>query len=357
VCSLTGRLCVENQQFSLARSREDPDVRVAGSFLCNQHVSGHDTEESMFNNEPESASVYVINHSHKYDKEYLMGLLKTGTAPVEVIRIAKNRTTWRSMAEKIYEEQVMTSHYVSYQERSIKDAHKSFMENAHRYVHRCAAQGIHYDITHILFMFNQYEKPAYRGVYFTQNVDAVKLALKENVINTMLDVWEKLSRAPGVKRDNFTFQTCARGILVIMAGHSVDHEHGLRVQLKVDRETGEPSRITEYDGVQSVDMKKYEIREFNFIPRVEGLVLAPASIVNQEKSNRKRTAGTKRGSSSRLIVSSNTRSKKGNGALRRSTGSNRNEGRMPSVKNVHSIVSEIIENAKTSSSIEQFSYV
>jgi len=357
VCSLTGRVITENRHMSLARSREDPDVRVAGEFTYQRYFQSGNETDTLNSREHESTlSLVRMYTKDKKDAAYCMDLLQKGATHEQVVKLAKCRTRWRATANSVYDEQVMTSHYVDYQKQVIKDAHRSFLEQADKYVKRCAEDKRPFDIMHLLFLFNQYEKPAYRGVYFVNDVDQIKRDLRERVVDIMLEVWEKLSRFEGVNRDNLSFHTCARGILVIMAGHSVDHANGLRIQLKVDRRTGEPSRITEYKGAQSVNLSQYEIREFYFIPRIEGLVLAPASIVNQEKSNRKKRQRTKSHSSSRLIVSSNTRNKKGNNSARRSTGSNRNEGRMPSVKNVHGIIAEIIDSAKTLQDIEQFCY-
>lgn len=357
VCALTGRVISENIHFSLANSREDPDVRVAGNLMYQKHLYDGGNDDFTKSNELVSATASIMDITQSsHDYNYCIRLIQEKWDPVKVIQLAKNRSSWRLLANRIYNEQVMTSHYAKYQQNAIRDAHKNFMENVDSYVKRCVQQRKRYDIMHILFLFNQYEKPAYRGVYFTGDVDEIKKKLQTQAVNVMLDVWQKLSESQCVQRDNFTFQMCARGILVVMAGHSADHDNGLCVQLKIDRKTGEPSRITEQNGTESVDLVQYEIREFNFIPRVDGLILAPASIVNQEKSNRKKSA-SKKGSSSRLIVSNNTRNKKGNGVGKRSTGSNRNEGRMPSVKNLHSIITEIIESAKTLADIERFCYM
>lgn len=364
VCSLTGCVIRENIHMSLARSREDPDFRVAGSFSYQKYFPSGNDDSVMGGPEAESTMLQVRRHvNSEQDLQHCMEMLKSGVPGEKVVQAAKNRAQWRTAALAVYEEQVMTSIYVEYQKTSIAEAHRAFAENADRYVKRCVEEGKPFDIAHILFLFNQHEKPAYRGVYFAEDVDRIKKDLRDKVVNAMIRVWERLSEFEGVKRDNTSFHSCARGILVIMAGHSVDHANGLCVQLKVDRGTGEPSRITEIAGAQSVDLQKYEIREFYFVPRIEGLVLAPASIVNQEKSNAKKRQKAKGGggggisSSSRLIVSTNTRNKGGGWGARKSTGSNRNEGRMPSVKNVHGIVAEIIDAAKTTDDLERFCYM
>lgn len=358
-CPLTRHVLTKVKQYTLSAGRLEEDIRIIGDLVYSRSVyESEDLKDENNGSEtrPLAERLMEITENAKDIRRTceLFGE-KYKEIPFEAIKAYLiERTKNRAIAYEVFEVEVLSEEHDTKQREKIMEAHQSFINCANEYLLGCTSQGYQCDLLVLVRLFMQTEFQAYNGIYYGSEPSSVKKQLKSQVVDIILYMWDKVCMLSSVQKNSVSFRNYVLVMLTVMSGSADDYPDGMSVHLKID-EGGKPHRIVE-DKLESVDSNIFSVVKVEFIPRIPSLVLAKGTVVQHHKKirTRKRNARTAFASSSSMFGGETNSACRRGAKSNKTTTRERANGRMPALKILPLIYNDVIKNADSLDSIDEW---
>lgn len=296
------------QEFSLARSHLDPDIRVVGndSYVPHPFYEG-DCEQSR----EEHQEGIDYDDEQKTDKdsdlvEFDSGACSYGETVYETLfKLARNNDTdvqavmsrYHGCSKAVLEEKVVqraewrqcamcvwNTHLMSEEYRRMLSAKADADTQAWRkdlldYAMKCREQGIEPDVAEGMYLWIKYVHPSYQGIYVGGDIETTTNAHSAYYVECMLRLWERYSDISLVKENRITFNMCCTALLNSLST-------GLTIYVCLIDDNPKPRELS---NLTEAEQKRARMIEVEMIRAHSTLKLVPPELIRA--SNTKQRTG------------------------------------------------------------------
>ncbi len=212
VCTLTGLFLA--QELSLARTRMDPDVRVAGKETYNASRARVPVDAPLSGSSLVStdltSELYKLANDNYEDVHHVLARYH-GDAKFIKSKIVQ-RKEWREYANKTYDKQLLNETYVSILESDAQaSTQKWYMQQCER-ARKCKERGVPFTRKSMWDSWSALVEPKYKSVYVGDVCEKNRM-YRNYFINCILNIWEKFISMPEVAAREINFNDCCTAIL------------------------------------------------------------------------------------------------------------------------------------------------
>jgi hypothetical protein len=225
------------REFSLARSRLDPDIRVVGPLTYTTHTFYEHADEGE---EPRQQRDYEEDEADENDKKdeeeawtcgttvYETLLKRANNNEADVKRVIERfptastaelyeqidkRVEWRRCAEAVWRVHAMSAKYREIQHRKAEADTLMWEKYSVDYITKCIATGIEPDLIHIMRLWMIYVRNSYQSIYVGGDIEETNRRNSVYYIECMLRLWEKYETLPIARERRVTFSLCCTALL------------------------------------------------------------------------------------------------------------------------------------------------
>lgn len=226
------------REFSLARSRLDPDIRVVGPLSFTTHAFYEQADEGE---EVKPQQDYGDDEDEKKTKEgdeeepwgcgataFETLLKRANNNEADVHRVIERfprlstaelyeqidkRVECRRCAEAVWRVHAMSSRYREIQHRKAEADTLMWEKYSVDYITKCINTGVEPDLLHIIRLWMIYVRNSYQGIYVGGDIEETNRRNSLYYIECMLRMWEKYESLPIVRERRVTFSLCCTALL------------------------------------------------------------------------------------------------------------------------------------------------
>lgn len=368
VCRVRG--VVLYQEYSLARSHLDPDIRVAGSVSYTPHAfyDGGTDEAKPQEDYGEPAAERDAKDTEEAepwtcgDSVYEMLLKRANNNETDVLRVIERfprystvelfaqidqRLEWRRCAEAVWQMHALSDRYREMQHRKAEADTDAWIKDSCDYINKCISTGAEPDLIHIMRLWMIYVHASYQGVYVGGNIEESNRRDRLYYIECMLRIWEKYTSLPIVREHRVTFQQCCMALLKSL-------QEGLTIEVWLVGDNPKPRRGS---SLTDAEKRQATMVSLDMIYGHPALKLVPLEVVRAANNKDKTMAAAKRLGRPRMISGklafpnrqrSDLSKKRSRDALLRS---------IPQQKNLCNIMDDAITQSKTIDELKQYAFL
>ena len=215
VCTLTGLFLA--QELSLARTRFDPDVRVAGREVYNASMARMPVDAilpSALETQSLTERLYKLAGNNTSDVHHIIArhrgdLLRDFE---DVKKKVVMRYEWRTHAMHAYARQVLNEDYVQILETTSEKATSKWYAQQEARAMKCKERGVSFTCKSMMDAWADNVEDEYKSVYIG-DVCEQNTTYRDYYIECMLNIWEKFQSMPEVAERNISFSDCCTAIL------------------------------------------------------------------------------------------------------------------------------------------------
>ena len=210
VCTLTGMFLA--QELSLARTRFDKDIRVAGNEVYNASAARRhvDAPVTSVMSTGLMSELYKLANNITEDVHHV---LERYHGDIKFIKQKiVQRKEWREYANKAYDKQMLNETYVEILETDAYNATQKWYAQMCERAKKCKERGIPFTRRSIWDSWSAIVEPKYKSVYVGDVCEKNRL-YRDYYINCMLNIWEKFVSMPEVAAREINFSDCCIAIL------------------------------------------------------------------------------------------------------------------------------------------------
>ncbi len=270
-CMFTGTYL--GAEYSMARERTDVDIRVTGETARYRlPIDDIPWQGDSIVSQLELASNSPI------DAQFIANRY-TNQPTHELVKLVKQRVSWRGDAYNMYNNLVMSKQYEADLVKNYVTGEDMFRQRAMQYYRSCAHQGYKADIRSVMLLWHTHTRPTYKNVYLDADINQINKDNAAYFVECMIRIWEQLKNLPYAQANNLQFSGCSRGILNYLAT-------GITTNVYIVPPDYKPYRINDLPANYLSKANKVVIE---FIPSHPQLVLASSSSVNKINPPNKQT--------------------------------------------------------------------
>lgn len=224
------------KEFSLAKSRLDPDIRVVGPLTFTSHPFYEQADEvevkpqqdygdeddnptaAEDEEEPwgcgETAYELLLKRANNNDEDVRRVTERfPRMSTAELYEQIDKRVECRRCAEAVWRVHALSARYREIQHRKAEADTLLWEKYSVDYIIKCKSAGVEPDLIHIMRLWMIYVRNAYQGVYVGGDIEETNRRNSRYYIECMLRIWEKYERLPIVYERRVTFSLCCTAIL------------------------------------------------------------------------------------------------------------------------------------------------
>lgn len=368
VCRVRGVLLC--REYSLARSRLDPDIRVVGSISYVPHAfydAGADESRPQegYGEEPgkdDGASSADAQPWSCGEGVYEMLLKRANNNENDVLRVIERfprlsasdlcvqidqRVEWRRCAEAVWQMHALSERYREIQHRKAEADTEVWIKDSSDYIAKCVATGVEPDMIHIMRLWMIYVSNSYQGVYVGGDIEETNRRDKLYYIECMLHIWERYADLPIVTEHRVTFHQCCMALLKCL-------QEGLTLEVWLVGSDPKPRRGS---GLTDAEKARAAMVAVEMIHGHPALKLVPLEVVRAANNKDKSAAAARKGGARHRLIGgkvafpnrqrNDLTKKRSRDALLRS---------IPQQKNLCNIMDDIITHSQTIEELRRYAF-
>lgn len=373
VCRVRGvHLC---QEYSLARSRLDPDIRVVGSLSYVPHAFYDAGDEEPRpqedygdekNTEAEEDETKPVDLDAQWwtcgETVYEMLLKRANNIEADVLRVVERfprmsaqdlclqidqRVEWRRCAESVWQLHALSDKYREIQHRKAEADTDVWMKESCDYISKCVSTGVEPNMIYVIRLWMHYVHNSYQGVYVGGNIEETNQRNKVYFVECMLRIWELYISLPIVSVDHrVTFSQCCMAILTSL-------QEGLTIEVWLVGDNPKPRRGSSLTDAEKARARMVSVEMIRGHPELK---LVPLEVARAASARDKNTAAMKK-SSRRCLVSGKVafpNRQRGDVTKKRSRDVFLRS--IPQHKNLRNIMDDIITQSKTVDELRAYAF-
>lgn len=308
VCRVRGvQLC---QEYSLARSRLDPDIRVVGTLSYVPHAfydAGDDEprqqedygEEGKADEQDDKDSNEDAQSWSCGETVFEMLLKRANNVEADVVRVLERfprmsaldlcaqidqRVEWRRYAESVWQMHALSEKYREMQHRKAEADTEVWIKESCDYIAKCDSSGMVPDMMHVLRLWMIYVHNSYQGVYVGGDIEETNQRNKVYFIECMLRIWEQYTELPIVSEHRVTFPQCCMALLKSL-------QEGLSIEIWLVGDNPKPRRGSSLTDAEKLRASMIRVEMIRAHPELK---LVPLEVVRAANIKDKNNAAARR---------------------------------------------------------------